>query len=50
MFDIFAKSFMNATLHTAQTRVGPKSHYPLSERFDNRESAEMEAHLTGRRP
>lgn len=49
MLDIFAKSLMTATRHRAQPQTGPRSHWPRSERFDNRENAEIEAHLVGRR-
>ena len=49
MLDIFANTFMNATRHRAQPQAGSRSHWPRSERFDNRKNAEMEAHLMGRR-
>lgn len=49
MLDLFAKSFMNASGYRVHRQVGSPSHWPRSERFDNRENAEIEAHLTGRR-
>jgi hypothetical protein len=49
MFNIFAKTFMNATGQSAQRQTGAPSHWRLGERFDNREDAEIEAHLAGRR-
>ena len=49
MYDAFFNTFMNATYQRLHRQVGPRSHWRPSERFDNRENAEIEAHLIGRR-
>ena len=45
MLNIFANTFMTAT----RTRWAAPSHWADSERFDNRRSAELEAHTIARR-
>lgn len=49
MLSIFAKSFMTATRQNHQTRWDAPAHWREGERFDNRRSAELEAHTIGRR-
>lgn len=49
MLDAFAKTFMTATRTRTHRQVGLPSHWQQTERFDNRENAEIEAHLMGRR-
>ncbi|MEM7732504.1 MAG: hypothetical protein AAF280_06930 [Pseudomonadota bacterium] len=49
MYDAFFNTFMNATYQRLHRPVGQPSHWRRSERFDNRENAELEAHVMGRR-
>lgn len=49
MLGIFARTFKTATRADRREHWGAPSHWTQGERFDNRRSAEIEAHKTGRR-
>lgn len=49
MLKIFANSFMTATRNTPGDRWNSPGHWTQGTRFDNRRSAEIEMHTTGRR-
>lgn len=49
MLNLFADTFMNATLQNSQKHRENRSHWLPSERFENRSNAEIEAHNTARR-
>ena len=49
MLNILAKSFMTSTRTDTRDRWNAPSHWAEGDRFNTRESAELEAHLTARR-